>query len=54
VDESPTTVEAAEAFFVPAVTIHAVENAGTGNAAELATYVVGNGKPAEALVVLVE
>ena len=49
--EPPTTVEAAEAFFVPAETIHAVKNVGTGNAAELATYVVEKGKP---LVVLVE
>ncbi len=47
----PTTVKAGEVFFVPAETIHAVKNVGTGNAAELATYVVEKGKP---LVVLVE
>ena len=47
----PTTLNAGEVFFVPAETIHAVKNVGTGNAAELATYVVEKGKP---LVVLVE
>ena len=47
----PTTVKAGEVLFVPAETIHAVKNVGTGNAAELATYVVEKGKP---LVVLVE
>jgi quercetin dioxygenase-like cupin family protein len=47
----PTTLEAGEVFFVPAETIHAVKNVGTTNAAELATYVVEEGKP---LVVLVE
>jgi quercetin dioxygenase-like cupin family protein len=47
----PTTLEAGEAFFVPAETIHAVKNVGTGNAAELATYVVEKGKP---LLVLAE
>jgi quercetin dioxygenase-like cupin family protein len=49
--EPPTTVNAGEVLFVPAETIHAVKNVGTGNAAELATYVVEQGKP---LVVLVE
>ena len=47
----PTTLKAGEVFFVPAETIHAVKNVGSGNAAELATYVVEKGKP---LVVLVE
>jgi quercetin dioxygenase-like cupin family protein len=32
----PTTVNVGEVFFVPAETIHAVKNVGTGNAAELA------------------
>ena len=36
---------------VPAETVHAVKNVGTGNAAELATYVVEKGKP---LIVLVD
>jgi quercetin dioxygenase-like cupin family protein len=47
----PTTLNAGEVFFVPAETIHAVKNVRTGNAADLATYVVEKGKP---LVVLVE
>ena len=41
----PVTVEAGEVFFVAAETVHAVRNVGTGNAAELATYVVEKGKP---------
>lgn len=32
-------------LFVPAGAVHAVRNAGSGNAAELATYVVEKGKP---------
>ena len=47
----PVTLKAGEIFFVPAETIHAVKNVGTGNGAELATYVVEKGKP---LIVLVE
>jgi hypothetical protein len=30
---------------VPPETVHAVKNIGTGNAAELATYIVEKGKP---------
>jgi quercetin dioxygenase-like cupin family protein len=47
----PTTVGAGDVVFVPAETVHAVKNVGTGNAAELATYVVEKGKP---LLVVVE
>jgi quercetin dioxygenase-like cupin family protein len=47
--EPPVTLKAGEALFVPAGTIHAAKNVGTGNAAELATYIVEKGKP---LVVL--
>jgi quercetin dioxygenase-like cupin family protein len=43
--EEPKTYEAGEALMVPAEKIHAVRNVGTGNAAELATYVVEKGKP---------
>jgi quercetin dioxygenase-like cupin family protein len=43
--QSPTTVSAGEVFFVPAETVHAVRNVGSGNAAELATYFVEKGKP---------
>jgi quercetin dioxygenase-like cupin family protein len=41
----PITVEAGEGLTVPAQTVHAVRNVGTGHAAELATYVVEKGKP---------
>ena len=49
--EPPVTLQAGEVLFVPAETIHAVKNVGSGNAAELATYIVEKGKP---LVVLAE
>jgi quercetin dioxygenase-like cupin family protein len=39
------TYRAGEALMVPAETVHAVRNVGSGNAAELATYVVEKGKP---------
>ena len=48
---SPTVVNAGEVFFVPADTVHAVKNVGTGDAVELATYVVEKDKP---LIVLVD
>jgi quercetin dioxygenase-like cupin family protein len=47
----PVTLKAGEVLFIPARRIHAVKNVGSGNAAELATYVVEKGKP---LVVLVK
>ena len=47
--EPPVTLKAGEALFIPAGTIHAAKNVGSGNAAELATYIVEKGKP---LVVL--
>jgi quercetin dioxygenase-like cupin family protein len=47
----PVTLKAGEVLFIPAGTIHEVKNVGSGNAAELATYVVEKGKP---LVVLVK
>ena len=42
--EPPVTLKAGEALFIPAGTIHAAKNVGTGNAAELATYIVEKGK----------
>jgi quercetin dioxygenase-like cupin family protein len=39
------TFHAGEALTVPAGAVHAVRNVGSGNAAELATYVVEKGKP---------
>jgi len=41
----PMTCHAGDALTVPAGVVHAVRNAGSGNAAELATYVVEKGKP---------
>jgi quercetin dioxygenase-like cupin family protein len=41
----PTTLNAGDVLLVPAETVHAVKHAGTGKAAELATYVVEKGKP---------
>jgi len=43
--QPPKTFRAGEALTVPAGVIHAVRNVGSGNAAELATYVVEKGKP---------
>ena len=45
------TCNAGDALTVPAGGVHAVRNVGSGNAAELATYVVEKGKP---FLVLVE
>ena len=45
----PVTLTAGQALFIPAGMSHAAKNVGTGNAAELATYLVEKGKP---LVVL--
>lgn len=47
--QATVTLKAGQALFIPAGTIHAARNVGTGNAAELATYIVDRGKP---LVVL--
>jgi len=44
------TFNAGDALTVPAGTVHSVKNAGSGNAAELATYVVEMGKPLLTLV----
>ncbi|PTL78839.1 cupin domain-containing protein [Vitiosangium sp. GDMCC 1.1324] len=41
----PVMLKAGEVLFIPAGTIHAVKNVGSGNAAELATYIVEKGKP---------
>ncbi len=43
--QPPKTFNAEEALTVPAGVVHAVRNVGSGNAAELATYVVEKGKP---------
>lgn len=41
----PVTLGAGDVLFIPAGTIHAARNVGTGKGAELATYVVEKGKP---------
>jgi quercetin dioxygenase-like cupin family protein len=46
----PMTLKAGEVLFIPAGTIHAAKNVGSGNAAELGTYVVEKGKPLVELV----
>ena len=52
VEGQPTvTLRAGDVLFIPAGTIHAARNVGTGNGAELATYIVEKGKP---LVEMVE
>jgi quercetin dioxygenase-like cupin family protein len=43
--KSPVTLKAGDVLFIPAGTVHAAKNVGSGNAAELATYVVEKGKP---------
>jgi quercetin dioxygenase-like cupin family protein len=45
----PVTLKAGGALFIPAGTIHSAKNVGSGNAAELATYLVEKGKPPVAL-----
>jgi quercetin dioxygenase-like cupin family protein len=46
IDGQPAkTYSAGEGLMVPAETVHAVSNVGSGGAAELATYVVEKGKP---------
>jgi quercetin dioxygenase-like cupin family protein len=41
----PVKLKAGEALFIPAGTIHSAKNIGSGNGAELATYIVEKGKP---------
>ncbi len=47
----PVTLMAGDVLFVPAGAVHSAKNVGSGNGAELATYIVEKGKP---LVVLAE
>jgi quercetin dioxygenase-like cupin family protein len=41
----PVTLKAGDVLFIPAGTVHSAKNVGSGNAAELATYIVEKGKP---------
>jgi quercetin dioxygenase-like cupin family protein len=51
IEGQPTRrVKAGDVLFVPAGAIHSVTNVGSGNGAELATYVVEKGKPLLTLV----
>jgi quercetin dioxygenase-like cupin family protein len=50
IDGKSTRVKAGDVLFVPAGTIHSAKNIGSGNGAELATYVVEKGKPLITLV----
>jgi quercetin dioxygenase-like cupin family protein len=43
--QPPVTVKAGDVLFVPARTVHSARNIGSGNGAELATYVVEKGLP---------
>jgi quercetin dioxygenase-like cupin family protein len=47
---SSVTLKAGDVLFIPAGTIHAAKNVGSGNAGELATYVVEKSKPLLTLV----
>lgn len=46
----PVTLEAGKVLFIPARAVHSARNVGSGNGAELATYVVEKGKPLLELV----
>ena len=46
----PVALKAGDVLFIPAGTIHAAKNVGSGTASELATYVVEKGKPLLTLV----
>jgi quercetin dioxygenase-like cupin family protein len=51
IEGQPTrTVKPGDVLFVPAGPFHSVKNIGSGNGAELATYVVEKGKPLITLV----
>jgi len=41
----PVTLKAGDVLFIPAGTVHAAKNVGSGPGAELATYVAEKGKP---------
>ena len=47
--QPPVTLKAGDVLFIPAGVVHSAKNVGSGNGAELATYIVEKGTP---LVVL--
>jgi quercetin dioxygenase-like cupin family protein len=46
----PVTLKTGDVLFIPAGAVHSAKNVGSGNGAELATYVVDKGKPLLTLV----
>jgi quercetin dioxygenase-like cupin family protein len=46
----PITLKAGDVLFIPAGTIHAARNVGSGTGSELATYIFEKGKPRLTLV----
>lgn len=45
IDGKVSRVKAGDVLFVPAGAVHTAKNVGSGNGAELATYIVEKGKP---------
>ena len=45
IDGKTSKVKAGDVLFVPAGVVHTAKNLGSGNGAELATYIVEKGKP---------
>ncbi|QRM33890.1 cupin domain-containing protein [Microvirga sp. VF16] len=43
--QQPVTLTAGQSLFIPAGVAHTAKNVGTGNASELATYIVTKGAP---------
>ena len=48
--KSPVTLKAGDVLFIPAGLAHTAKNVGTGNGAELATYIAEKGRPLVELV----
>ena len=48
--QAPVTLKAGDVLFIPAGVVHSAKNVGSGNGAELATYIVEKGKPLLTLV----
>ena len=49
-DQAPVTLKAGQALFIPTGEAHSARNVGSGNASELATYIVEKGKPLVTIV----
>jgi len=43
--QPPVTLKVGDVLFIPAGVVHSAKNVGSGNGAELATYIVEKGKP---------